>query len=134
MLEKQGIHTAIRRNNDGIIYGITYVDHRTKCVFNGSDLGKEYSAKRIVERCLLVEKNNQKLQQALTLIPPSTSSGSGLINDKKLHMEDINKHIQNSDVQKILEEFLKPELNRITYHINCWGKKEKKAIAIALVM
>ena len=30
---------------------ITYVDLKTGCVFNGSDLGKEYSAKGLLERC-----------------------------------------------------------------------------------
>ena len=32
-----------------MIYGLTYVDHKTKTVFNGSDLGKEFSAKAILE-------------------------------------------------------------------------------------
>ena len=50
-LEKQGIHTSLRQNGKGILYGITYVDHHTKCVFNGSTLGKQYSAKGIQERC-----------------------------------------------------------------------------------
>lgn len=50
-LEKQGIKTVLRCNKDGVIYGLTYVDFRTKCVFNGSDLGKQYSAKGILERC-----------------------------------------------------------------------------------
>jgi hypothetical protein len=50
-LEKRGINTVLRQNNDGIIYGVTYVDHQTKCVFNGSILGKQYSAKGILERC-----------------------------------------------------------------------------------
>ncbi len=50
-LEKEGIKAVLRQNKEGIIYGLTYVDHRTKCVFNGSDLGKPYSAKGIQERC-----------------------------------------------------------------------------------
>lgn len=50
-LKKQGIDTVLRRNEDGLLYGITYVDHNTKCVFNGSALGKAYSAKAIQERC-----------------------------------------------------------------------------------
>jgi hypothetical protein len=50
-LEKEGISVVLRQNDDSIIYGITYVDHRTKCVFNGSALGKKYSAKGILERC-----------------------------------------------------------------------------------
>jgi hypothetical protein len=67
-LEKEGIHTAIRRNEEGIVYGVTYVDHRTKCVFNGSDLGKEYSAKGLQERCnKIVEiKPNSLIQQKAT--------------------------------------------------------------------
>jgi|SRR6218665_374786 len=51
MLEGQRISTILQQNKDGFIYGITYVDHHTKCVFNGSDLGKQYSAKTILERC-----------------------------------------------------------------------------------
>jgi hypothetical protein len=50
-LEKNGIHPVIRENSEGLIYGVTYVDHQTKCVFNGSDLGKGYSAKGLQERC-----------------------------------------------------------------------------------
>lgn len=46
-LEKEGIKSVLKQNKKGIIY----VDHRTKCVFNGSDLGKQYSAKGIEERC-----------------------------------------------------------------------------------
>lgn len=58
-LEKEGIKTVLRQNDTGLIYGITYVDFRTKSVFNGSDLGKQYSAKVIVERC--AEQQNQSL-------------------------------------------------------------------------
>ncbi len=67
-LEKERIHTIIRQNHQGIIYGITYVDHQTKCVFNGSDLGKQYSAKGIMERCsvsLIPVNNAMTLQEEL---------------------------------------------------------------------
>ncbi len=50
-LNQQGIYTVLRQNDKGIIYGITYVDHTTKTVFNGSALGKGYSAKAILEHC-----------------------------------------------------------------------------------
>jgi hypothetical protein len=62
-LEKDGIQTILRQNNESIIYGITYVDNKTKCVFNGSDLGKAYSAKGLLERCIAsisVEKKEEK--------------------------------------------------------------------------
>jgi hypothetical protein len=50
-LAKESIQVIIRGNSAGRIYGITYIDHKTKCVFNGSDLGKEYSAQGIIKRC-----------------------------------------------------------------------------------
>jgi hypothetical protein len=53
-LKRDGIETVLRKNDAGIIYGITYVDHRSKSVFNGSTLGKNYSAKAIQERCVSV--------------------------------------------------------------------------------
>lgn len=50
-LQKENIAVLSRQNDNGIIYGITYVDHHTKCVFNGSQLGKQYSANAIQQRC-----------------------------------------------------------------------------------
>ena len=46
-LQKEKVTLVIRQNEAGIIYGLTYIDHRSKCVFNGSDIGKDYSAKDI---------------------------------------------------------------------------------------
>ncbi|WP_170122784.1 relaxase/mobilization nuclease domain-containing protein [Mucilaginibacter oryzae] len=50
-LKKDGVDVVLRRNDGGMIYGLTYVDHVTKVVFNGSELGKVYSAKAVLERC-----------------------------------------------------------------------------------
>ncbi|MBD3748610.1 MAG: relaxase/mobilization nuclease domain-containing protein [Sphingobacteriales bacterium] len=60
-LQKKGIHVALRRSDTGLIYGITYVDHQTKCIFNGSTLGRQYSAKAIQERCSSPEPLKQDL-------------------------------------------------------------------------
>ena len=43
-LRKQGIDVLFRRNDEGRIYGATFIDHTTRTVLNGSRLGKEYSA------------------------------------------------------------------------------------------
>lgn len=49
-LAKEGIAMVQRRNSNGFLYGLTYVDHKTGAVFNGSALGKSYSAKLMQER------------------------------------------------------------------------------------
>lgn len=43
-LTEKGINVIIRRNDTGRIYGITFIDHNSKTVWNGSRLGKELSA------------------------------------------------------------------------------------------
>jgi hypothetical protein len=43
-LQKQGFSIVFRTNAEGRIYGATFVDHKQKYVFNGSRLGKEFSA------------------------------------------------------------------------------------------
>jgi len=43
-LKEDGIQVIFRQNEEGRLYGITFVDHQSKAVFNGSDLGKTYSA------------------------------------------------------------------------------------------
>ncbi|MFV8347181.1 relaxase/mobilization nuclease domain-containing protein [Flavobacterium sp. ZB4P13] len=60
VVELSGINMVFRQNTEGLLYGITYVDHQTQCVFNGSALGKLYSAKAIQERCGLNEVAQQK--------------------------------------------------------------------------
>jgi len=49
-LQKQNVNVAFRTNDQGYTYGITYIDNQNKTVFNGSDLGKAYSAKAILDR------------------------------------------------------------------------------------
>lgn len=43
-LTEQGINTVVRRNNEGRIYGITFIDHESRSVWNGSQLGRNLSA------------------------------------------------------------------------------------------
>lgn len=43
-LKEQGINTFVRRNPEGRIYGITFIDHQSRSVWNGSQLGKDLSA------------------------------------------------------------------------------------------
>jgi hypothetical protein len=49
-LKSQGINTVVRRNNSGLMYGITFIDHYSKTVWNGSSLGKMFSSNSFNER------------------------------------------------------------------------------------
>ncbi|ASV79766.1 relaxase [Elizabethkingia anophelis] len=43
-LTEQGINTVVRSNDEGRIYGMTFIDHESRSVWNGSALGKNLSA------------------------------------------------------------------------------------------
>ncbi|WP_406845369.1 relaxase/mobilization nuclease domain-containing protein [Flavobacterium soyae] len=64
ILEKEHIQMILRKSGEGQLYGVTYVDHNTRSVFNGSSLGKEFSAKGIQESCAMnileLERKYQK--------------------------------------------------------------------------
>lgn len=55
-LAREGINVVLRQGANGNIYGLTYVDFNSKCVFNGSDLGKESIAKGILEQLRAEQK------------------------------------------------------------------------------
>ena len=49
-LKAQNIDVVFRYTDEGRIYGVTFIDHGTMNVLNGSRLGKEFSANSINER------------------------------------------------------------------------------------
>lgn len=49
-LLKNSTDVVFRNSEKGQTYGVTYIDHRNKTVFNGSDLGKSYSAQTLTRR------------------------------------------------------------------------------------
>ncbi len=57
-LEQKQIYTVLRQNSEGRLYGITFVDNQNKGVFNGSDLGKGYSAAALQSRLVSVNENS----------------------------------------------------------------------------
>jgi hypothetical protein len=65
-LSAESIYVLFRQNEEGRVYGITFVDNKTKVVFNGSDLGKTYGAKAITERLTNI---SAPAQQPITIKP-----------------------------------------------------------------
>ena len=56
-LEEQGLRVIIRKNEGGRIYGITFIDDEKGIAFNGSRLGKGYTANKFNEYFSNPEKN-----------------------------------------------------------------------------
>jgi hypothetical protein len=56
-LRAEAISVIARQSKDGRLYGLTFIDHKYQAVFNGSDLGRQYSAKAIQERCSINPEN-----------------------------------------------------------------------------
>ncbi|MGI8636761.1 MAG: relaxase/mobilization nuclease domain-containing protein, partial [Segetibacter sp.] len=126
-LEKEAISAVLRKNKEGIIYGITYVDHRTKSVFNGSDLGKQYSAKGIEERCKHIEKlqpTQITTQQAEKQIEPQNQT---------INKEQKNNFEQRpaSAISKALDDLLQPSQsnNYMPNELKKIKKKKRKHIS-----
>jgi hypothetical protein len=61
-LKGSNIDLVIRRNDQNRIYGVTFIDHNNQCVFNGSRLGKEFSAKAFNDRFNLQPEPETKQQ------------------------------------------------------------------------
>ena len=128
-LEKQGIHVALRQNDTGLMYGITYVDHQTKCVFNGSVLGKQYSAKAIQERCQHKAVPEQKLpphsaQEPTGLQPQATAIEA----ETKAHPNSMQNTAPFKEFENILDTLLQTEQasNYLPYQLKRKKKRRKR--------
>jgi len=94
-LQREQVSVVLRQSKEGFLYGITFVDHKTKCVFNGSDLGKEYSAKALQQRCGQVITEQPKKQ---LVNKPLNTSAKNLSNsgDNNKSIADILLTPKNS--------------------------------------
>lgn len=125
ILKKEGINTVFRKSEAGQIYGITYVDHKTKCVFNGSTLGKQYSAKAMQERCLISdviykEKIDTTTQKNMDFKEPQANkiaSSDSFDNGKIVNV--------TTKIQGLIEILTQPQ-EAANYIAKGFGKTKKK--------
>ena len=66
-LKDCGIDVIFRYTDEGRIYGVTFIDHNTMTVLNGSRLGKQFSANALNERF-----NNPQAQPTNDVPVPDT--------------------------------------------------------------
>lgn len=116
VLQKEKIQVVLRQNDKGIIYGITYIDHQSKCVFNGSDLGKPYSANQVQQRCRqeqtqtsLKKQQRQDIQQSETLSQSPALKQDGNTALKIPGMKDVFKELIQPESEGSLAAELKNE-------------------------
>lgn len=93
-LRRSGISLTLRQSEHGFVYGATFIDHVNKVVFNGSDLGKAYSAKSITERLGATD------QPKVYLKPTQTERA--YLRDK----EEVNTHLETVAPVNYLKDLL----------------------------
>ncbi len=111
-LKKEKVFTVLRQNEEGRLYGITFVDNQNRSVMNGSELGKSYSIAALLKR----------LTQTENLRQPDTKEA-----DQQTHeiTNDLNLSIPVGD---LLQELLSPVENfeNTPYHLKKKKRKKKK--------
>ncbi|MWB95002.1 relaxase/mobilization nuclease domain-containing protein [Flavobacterium sp. GA093] len=122
LLEKEGINIVCRKNTEGLIYGITYVDHTTKCVFNGSALGKQYSAKAIQERCSLIGSKKPHFDTDSSLKTHADKISDA--NSKDLFQD--NNVTDTGVLGKIVDVLTQPQFDANYIPNQLKGKRKKK--------
>lgn len=95
ILKKQGIDVVMHRSVTGEIFGITFIDHTTQCVFKGSDLGKGYGAKAIQERCIVPVGKQQQMVPDVTRLTDALQEGGQEQMDWQLKRNRKKKKRQN---------------------------------------
>lgn len=120
-LQKEKITVVLRQNDQGFIYGLTFIDHRTKCVFNGSDLGKDYSAAGIKER---ISKGKSEEKDPLSNLLEKPAGPASLLQHQK--EKDLNeKHDESISAKNHLFELL-TDKERNDYRISFDFIRKKK--------
>ena len=77
-LERAQVQLLFREGAGGRVYGVTFLDHRQRAVFNGSELGKAYSAQALLARLAASQAPIPAPGQAARpLRPPAQASAPG---------------------------------------------------------
>ena len=120
-LQQKQIYTVLRQNAEGRLYGITFVDNQNKVVFNGSDLGKGYSAAALQSRLSTVNKNT------LTKDDSNSDSSSGNLQEnvrlQKQQEKTISPALKN---EGLLDMLLSNKEQYDNTPFNLLKKKRKK--------
>lgn len=97
-LAKNNINVVFRENTEGRIYGATFIDHQSRCVFNGSKMGKEFSANIFNELF-----KNDTTNKHLLIIGPTGNTTKGAEADKPVNSFTENAEYNNNQNDSIID-------------------------------
>lgn len=114
LLKQERIDLVIRRNEQGRVFGMTYIDHEKRAVFNGSDLGKEYAAKRMLERLgmELQQQPEKELQKQQSVEHQKTDSREQHPDGKEKTVKREFERHKEATMKKEANPSTKPEQTR----------------------
>ncbi len=125
-LGEQGINIVVRRNDTGRIYGITFIDHNSKTVWNGSRLATELSANTFNDYW----NNNIKpeIKEPDKLIPKiARTNDADLPAEEPHHLFDFVTTDKNEDgLVEALGGLLIPEAQGEDYEEQDFANRMKK--------
>lgn len=120
-LEKKQVYTVLRQNAEGRLYGITFVDNNNRCVFNGSDLGKQYSIAGLQAK-IAGEQKNAVPDEGVKKDARTGNSGMA----KPLNYSRQPNFNTQTNPNNILEILLTPEQQYGNTPYQLLNKKRKK--------
>ncbi|QUB76046.1 relaxase/mobilization nuclease domain-containing protein [Prevotella melaninogenica] len=97
-LEEQGLRAVIRKNDNGRIYGITFIDDEQGVAFNGSRLGKGYAA-NVFHRYFSNPTDNPFLDETLY-----GSLSVRLDQSTTVHPSQLNTEESDNLVDELIED------------------------------
>ena len=118
-LTEQGINTITRRNSEGRIYGMTFIDYESRSVWNGSKLDRNLSANVFNDWWNNGNKPELKIQNS----PIFKENEIESLPTKDLFEFLINEHSSNSDLGLLS---VLPDVHGMDYEEEHFAKQMKK--------
>ena len=107
-LRQKNVYTLLRQNAEGRIYGITFVDNQNKTVFNGSQLGKQYSIAQLQQQ--IISADNEKSLSGIAAVKTKEAvfqkESMGLLLHKEASQQLNDTH---RSITPVLYELLSPK-------------------------
>ncbi len=120
-LQDNKISTFVRENEQGRIYGISFIDHTSKTVLNGSRLGKDLSAN--------VFHRLWNEAEPSTSIPIKQNSKEHFIEDIENEPIAKEEHFSNANIMEALGGLLPMDIPEENDNNNLKKKRKKKRYA-----